>query len=278
MATIILEREEIKLSTQQERMLISGWGQQVYKETTVEAITYQSGKYPVRAYLAFPSRIPEGTKLPCILWNRGGYRQNGLIDTFTARGIFGQLASWGYVVLASMYRGSIPGNGEDDLADGAVEDIISVMAVADELPFADTSRWAMEGWSRGGFMALNVLRQKPVFRAVILSGAICDLNLGFENSAYFAEEILRKSGDPGIIDKLSPLQNADELPADTNYLIIHGANDRTVPPGHSINLAAALLARGCNLRLSILDGGDHFLRAQRKETERLRYAWLKKYM
>lgn len=278
MSSIILEREEIKLSTQQERMLISGWGGQVHTGTKVETIIYQSGRNRVKAYLAYPTALSKDQKLPCILWNRGGYKQNGLIDAFTARGMFGQIASWGYVVLATMYRGSVHGEGEDDLAGGAVEDIINIMQAADELPFADTSRWGMEGWSRGGFMALNVLRQKPVFKAVILSGAICDLTLGFENSSYFADEILRKSGDPGIIDKISPLHNVDELPRNTNYLIIHGANDRTVPPGHSINLATALLARECNLRLSILDGGDHFLRSHRKETERLRYEWLKKYM
>jgi dipeptidyl aminopeptidase/acylaminoacyl peptidase len=192
--------------------------------------------------------------------------------------MFGQLASWGYVVLASMYRGSIPGEGEDDLAYGAVEDILHLMKIAEELPFADTSRWAMEGWSRGGFTALNLLRGEQNFKAVILSGAICDLSLGFENSDYFAGELLKKFNYEELIKELSPIHAVDKLPKTANYLIIHGAKDKTVPPAHSINLATKMLERGFNLRLCILDGGDHFLRTHRRETERLRKAWLEKYL
>lgn len=278
MKTILIEKSEIILPPQQVKMIESGWGAEVAFGTKTEAIVYKSGPHKVKGYISYPVSVPERAKLPCILWNRGGYSDAGMIDQFTACGMFGQIASWGYVVLASQYRGSVPGDGEDDLINGAVEDVQNIMSIASTLPFADTDRWGMEGWSRGGFTALNLMRQVRDFKAVILSGAITDLTIGFENSSYFEQEIMRTAGDPQIIEKISPLNNVTELPKETNYLIIHGANDRTVPPMHSVNLAIALLEKGCNIKLCLLDGGDHFLRSHRKETERLRKEWFNKYL
>lgn len=59
----------------------------------------------------------KNTKLPCIIWNRGGTKERGLIDNFTAKGMFGQLASWGFVVFASMYRHAADDDNPTNLAE-----------------------------------------------------------------------------------------------------------------------------------------------------------------
>ncbi len=107
--------------------------------------------------------ITKGKKFPCIIWNRGGYENKGAIDSFTARGMFGQIASWGYVVFASQYRGNAGGEGKEELGGSDVNDILNLIPLADELPFADKEKWGMEGWSRGGMMTFLTLKQNKKF-------------------------------------------------------------------------------------------------------------------
>ncbi|NWF88105.1 MAG: hypothetical protein HXY50_01445, partial [Ignavibacteriaceae bacterium] len=96
MSNKILERHNIHLSDTHSKMIISGWGEEAYENSTVERITYLSEGLKVKGYIAYPKN--DSKKYPCIIWCRGGIGNNGAIDTFTARGIYGQLASWGYCV------------------------------------------------------------------------------------------------------------------------------------------------------------------------------------
>ena len=102
--TTILEREEINLAQSQNKMIASGWGQEVLDNTVTEKIYYRSDVLRVSGYISYPKDFSK--KYPCVIWNRGGIGNKGAIDSFTARGIFGQLASWGYVVFATQYRGN----------------------------------------------------------------------------------------------------------------------------------------------------------------------------
>jgi dipeptidyl aminopeptidase/acylaminoacyl peptidase len=102
--SLIIERDKIELTDSQSRMINSGWGEGIINSTIVEKITYLSNGLKVKGYVAYPGDTSK--KYPCIIWNRGGIGDRGVIDSFTARGLFGQLASWGYVVFASQYRGN----------------------------------------------------------------------------------------------------------------------------------------------------------------------------
>lgn len=280
MTSNILDRNEIVLRPAQEKLFISGWGETVKDGTITEKIIYNSGGIKVVGYLAYPREREVGKKYPCVMWNRGGYKKDGFIDEFTAKGIFGQIASWGYMVFASMYRGSVKGEGEDEFGGGDIDDIVSMMELADEIDFCDSTRWGMEGWSRGGYMSLNVLRRKKNISALILSGAITNLvdyaptrpGLLAKFSEIFGTSIDR------VIAERSPIQHIEELPEKCNYLLLHGGGDAVVPPSHSLELGRELINRGINCRLVIFEKGDHYLRAFRKETELLRKDWLKKYL
>ncbi len=174
----ILNREEIKLNESQNRMVISGWGKEEFDTSIVEKITYISDGLRVKGYLAYPV-INKNHMFPCIIWNRGGFRENGAIDKFTARGIFGQLASWGYVVFASQYRGNAGSEGHEYFGGDDVNDILNLIGLAEDIPFADYNKWGIEGWSRGGMMTLLTLLKKSNFNTIVkcavLSGAIYNL-------------------------------------------------------------------------------------------------------
>ncbi|MFO7447692.1 MAG: prolyl oligopeptidase family serine peptidase, partial [Ignavibacteriaceae bacterium] len=179
--TEILQRDAIQLNPSQTKMLISGWGEETYENAVVEKITYLSDGLKVKGYIAYPKNT-QSEKLPCIIWNRGGYQNKGAIDHFTARGIFGNLASWGYVVFASQYRGNDGGEGKEEIGGNDVNDILNLIPLADEFSFADKNSWGIEGWSRGGMMTYLTLLKNPNFKCAVLTGAISNIKAYAEKS------------------------------------------------------------------------------------------------
>ena len=174
------------------KMALSGWGNEAIEKSVVEKISYLSDGLKVKGYLAYPAG-QTSKKYPCVIWNRGGYKNNGAIDHFTARGIFGQIASWGYVVFASQYRGNVGGEGTEEMGGADINDILNLKPLADELEFADASGWGMIGWSRGGMMTFLALLKDPAFKCAVVNGAISDMK-GYASSSeslknYFASDI-----------------------------------------------------------------------------------------
>ena len=173
----ILEREEIILTQSQNKMIASGWGQDVLENTVTEKIIYSSDGLRVRGYISYPS--DKSKKYPCVIWNRGGIGNKGAIDSFTARGIYGQLASWGYVVFATQYRGNDGGEGQDEFGGDDVNDVLNLIPLADEIDNADATKWGIEGWSRGGMMTYLALTRTNLFKCAIVNGLSSELHRKF---------------------------------------------------------------------------------------------------
>jgi len=274
----IIKREVIVLNDQQNKMIVSGWGKGVFDNTTVEKIDYLSDGLKVHGYIAYPN--DQSKKYPCIIWNRGGYENNGVIDQFTARGMFGQIASWGYVVFASQYRGNSRSEGKDEIGGNDVNDIVNMMTLADEFEFADKSKWGIEGWSRGGMMTYLTLLKNPNFRCAVLVGAISDLKNYIETSdkrISIYKNILGEKDFEKKLDERTILNSVDKVPH-IPYLIMHGKSDETIPVEQSIRIAEKFKKLKYNYRLELFEGGDHYLKKHRKEVDSLRRDWFKKYL
>lgn len=273
-----IQREKIILSDSLNKMIIGGWGKTVFDSVTVEKIIYNSDGLKVAGFLAYPNDISK--KYPCVIWNRGGHKKSGFIDEFNARGIFGQIASWGYVVFASMYRGSIKNEGEEEFGGKDVKDILNLITLADELSFTDKNKWGIEGWSRGAMMTFLTLKKLNIFSCAILTGAVTDL-IG-ESGGVNKNQNLFESHIPNVnLEKLkerSAIHFVDKLPKETKYLIIHGAADDVVSPLQSIELAKRMNEKEYFYRLLILEEGDHFLKKHRKYVDSLRKDWYKNYL
>ncbi|MBI2420402.1 MAG: prolyl oligopeptidase family serine peptidase [Ignavibacteriales bacterium] len=274
---MITERYEIVLPEQQEKMILSGWGHDALHGTVVEKIIYMNGRLKIPGYIAYPK--DSSRKYPGILWNRGGFAAKGFIDEFNAKGIFGEIASWGYCVFASMYRGTVTGEGTDEMGGGDIDDVLALKELAGEFALVDNDNWGIEGWSRGGYMALLTLMQCKEIKAAVLTAALSDTRKYFYDNKN-RHKVWAGLGDDFInaVIARSPLQQIDRLPANTHYLIIHGAQDETVPPEHSLKLTEKLIERGIFPRTVIFEDGDHFLKKQRTETRELRRQWFDKYL
>jgi len=280
--SLILEREVIELNNSQKRMIESGWGADIMSSTVVEKITYLSDGLKVKGYIAYP--VNQSKKYPCIIWNRGGIANKGAIDSFTARGLFGQIASWGYVVLASQYRGNAGGEGKDEFGGEDVNDVINLLPLADELKFADSEKWAIEGWSRGGMMAYLTLTKNHNFKCAVVLGGIANLRCNSDESPFMRrlyEVTMGKYAEEEFKDKCetrSIVNFPEKLSKTTPLLILHGTEDKRVLPHDSLDLSYHLIKHKIPFRLVMLEGGDHFMRKHRKEVDEMRRMWYEKYL
>jgi dipeptidyl aminopeptidase/acylaminoacyl peptidase len=275
----IIDREKINLNESHIKLIISGWGKETYENSEVERITYLSDGLKIKGYLAYPKNIKE-KQFPCIIWNRGGYKNKGAIDQFTARGMFGQIASWGYVVLASQYRGSPGSEGEEDLGGEDVNDILNIIDIAKEIPFADKNNLGIEGWSRGGLMTYLTLFKKKDFKCVVIIGAISNIKEYAEKDTEtkkLYEEIFSTAKYNEEIDKRTIINHTEKLP-DIPYLLMHGGKDETVPVKQTLKVAEKFTENSRTYKLVIFENGDHFLKNHRDESDRIRKEWFDKYL
>ena len=278
----IISREIIDLSEQQKKMIISGWGVDALEKSVVEKITYLSDGLKISGYIAYPNDNTQ--KYPCLVWCRGGIGNAGAIDRFTACGIFGQLASWGYCVFASQYRGNDGGEGHDDFGGDDLNDVLNLIPLADEIPQANKDVWGIEGWSRGGMMTYLTLTKTNIFKAAVVLGGIANLRCNSDESKFMRrlyEQTLGKYEDTEFKSRCetrSIVNFADKLSKSTPLLIIHGNADERVLPHDSIDLSYKLLDLKIPYRLVMLEGGDHFLKSHRKEVDEMRKNWYEKLL
>jgi len=282
MHSSIIERKKINLSPIQQKMIKSGWGNDTINKVTIEKITYLSDGLKVKGYLAYPNDISQ--KYPCIIWCRGGIGNAGAIDEFNASGIFGQIASWGYVVFASQYRGNSGSEGKDEFGGSDVNDILNLIPLADELEFADTKSWGIEGWSRGGMMTYLTLTRTNIFKAAIVICGIANLRCNSEESKFMNrlyEVTMGKSGTEDFKQKCesrSIINFPEKLSKNTPLLLLHGTADDRVLVHDSIDLSEKLKELKHPHELVLYENGDHFLKSHRKEVNEKRKEWFRKFL
>lgn len=279
MQSKIIEQEIIRLTSQQEKMIISGWGEEAISNSKVYKIVYQSDVYKVRGYFAIPQNIE--AKIPVIIWNRGGALNRGYIDEFSARGMFGLMASWGYAVFASMYRGSFENEGKEEFGGADVNDVLNLIPSAESFDFIDITKWGIEGWSRGGLMTYLTLLKDNRFKCAVLNGAISDLRESLNGQNRIKElfqHIFNREVTKEELDDRSPILFTKKLPQETKYLLLHGGADETISPIQTLNIAKKFSEENKNYKLIIYENGDHFLKSYRKEVDDERRKWYDKYL
>ena len=273
---MILSREEVSLNDVQNKLIISGWGKKVFDETVLCKIIYESGDKEIQGYLSYPKT--KNVKYPLIIWNRGGSKADGRIDDFLAKGMFGEIASWGYVVLASNYR------EEDEFGGKDLNDVMNLIPLSDEIENCDSENIGMEGWSRGGMMTyLALCRTDRIKCAVIISG-LADL-FRSENDRNGLAKIYKRLFGCKDEDEFenrkktrSAVYFADRINKDTKILLLHGTDDKEISYLDSVEMFEKLKDNGIGCRLELFEGGDHYLKQFRKETSDLRKKWFNKFL
>jgi len=273
---LIINRTEIKLSERNNNLVRSGWGDSAVDDVTVHKITYDSDGIEVDGYLAHPKDISK--KYPLVIWNRGGNHKAGLIDEFLAQGMYGEIASWGYVVLASQYRKDEEFGGSD------VDDILNLFPVAESLEYCDADNIGMEGWSRGGMMAYKVLTKTDRIKCAVIISGLADLtrNEAMRNDLKDIYKILFGAETDEEFEQRKKERSAvyfyKDINKSTDILLIHGTGDTKISNEDSIDMHEKLKSEGINCELVLIEGGDHYLKKDKQKVAKLRRDWFDKYL
>jgi dipeptidyl aminopeptidase/acylaminoacyl peptidase len=193
------------------------------------------------------------------------------------------MASWGYVVAATQYRGVDGGDGVEEFGGADVDDLLALLPVLQAEAGADASRVAIYGGSRGGLMTYLALTRCDRFRAAAVRSGVSDALSWVEQRPEMAEifaEIVpgyAEEPDAALLAR-SPARWAERLAAETPLLLLHGTADWRVPPDAALRMASALQAARRPYRLVLLEGSDHSLQEHRDEHDRQVREWFDRFV
>ncbi|HET8647505.1 MAG TPA: prolyl oligopeptidase family serine peptidase, partial [Vicinamibacteria bacterium] len=132
----------------------------------IERVTYRSS-----GGLRIEGQVCRSTVLgrrPVLVVNHGGFE--GLGGEWNG-GLCKTIAQAGYVVIESSYRGEDGSEGRVEFCLGEVDDVLAMLDVALQQPYADRRRVVMWGGSHGGCVTTRAFqRGAPVHAAVDVFG------------------------------------------------------------------------------------------------------------
>lgn len=228
-----------------------------------ERFDIERAGYTIEAWLLKPPGFDPDTTYPVILDIHGG--PNGYYG-YGFNPLQQLLATNGYLVVFSNPRGSGSYGREftqQVTGDWGGEDFKDLMAVVDvvlERPYADASRTGIYGYSYGGYMTSWTIGQTDRFKAAVCGAPCFDLESFFGTSDIghiFGELQFGSAPHEGRewYEKHSPSTYAHR--ATTPTLIIHGEADERCPIGQGEQMFVALKKACCEVEFARYPGGDH---------------------
>lgn len=254
----------------------------ITRQTALSRIIYESDGLKVAGYLAVPS--VQGS-FPCIIYCRGGNREFGSLDNPFELFFLQKMASWGYVVIASQYRGCCGSEGSDEFGGNDIHDVLNLMPALKGMNHADTSRMGIYGWSRGGMMTYLALKSSNRFKAAVVGAGPTNLYTNitarkdsFEYYVYaqLIPEYYRNKDKE--LRKRSAIFWADSLSKSTPLLLLHGSADWRVTSEESLEMVNKLYASKHPVKFVFYPGGDHGLREYRQEADDETKKWFDEYL
>jgi dipeptidyl aminopeptidase/acylaminoacyl peptidase len=224
----------------------------------LEYIKYKSfDGLEIPAILYKPKDVPEGVKLPAIVFPHGGPTSQ-YFRAFVS--IYQYVTSEGFVMILPNIRGSSGYSVEfrdaciKDWGGKDLQDVIYAKKYLETLPYVDPERIGIGGGSYGGFMTFIAVTKAPEhWKAGFAWVGISDFFKMYEESMPHYKYLLNKQmGDP-INDKelwydRSAVNFAENMTS--HLMILHGATDPRCP------LTQAEIFRDKLLELGKKEGDD----------------------
>lgn len=243
-----------------------------------EKLIYLSDGLRVVAYLYTPKEI-KGKRYPAIVFNRGSYVVGDIGSALAP--LFHHLASEGFVVLAPLYRGSVGGEGRDEMGGEDLNDLMNVLPLLRALEFIDMENLFMYGESRGGMMTYQAIRDGFPLRAAAVFGAFTDLEAMLNSDPRYQQmahtiwpEFETKREE--IVKRRSAVLWAERV--NVPILIMHGGADSQIDPSQSLRMAQQLQQLGKTYELVIYGGDTHILSCNQGDRDKKTVAWFIKFM
>lgn len=201
--------------------------------------------------LITPPNMDPNKKYPCFVYVYGGPHSQLVTNSFVSGGVFLEyMAQQGYVVFTLDNRGTQNRGVEFEkcihrnLGVREVEDQMCGISYLKSLPFVDSTRIGLDGWSYGGFMTLSLITAHPeTFRAASCGGPV--VNWEWYEVMYGERYMDTPQENP------EGYANANIIPKIKNVqcplLVMHGCQDHTVVWQHTLELMRQAVTDGIEI-------------------------------
>ena len=170
------------------------------------------------------------------------------------------ISQLGYIVVCVDNRGT-NGRGEEfrkstymELGKLEVTDQTEAALYLGSLPYIDSHRIGMFGWSYGGFMSLNCLFQSPKTFALAIAVAPVT-NWRYYDTIYTERFMRTPQENPEGYDKNSPINHVENMKG--KLLLVHGMADDNVHFQNSTELVKKLVAKDKQFDMHFYPNKNH---------------------
>ncbi|MBL7812487.1 MAG: DPP IV N-terminal domain-containing protein [Bacteroidetes bacterium] len=230
-------------------------------EVKIEPILVDGVALYSRTFL--PPDFSADKKYPVVVYVYGGPHAQMVTESWLGGGSLWMhyMAQNGYVVFTVDNRGSAARglNFENathrQLGTLEMQDQLAALAYLKRMPWVDSNRIGVHGWSFGGFMTTSLMTRKPgTFKVGVAGGPVIDWK--FYEIMYTERYMDRPQDNKEGYDKANLLNYADKL--EGRLLMIHGMDDNVVIWQHSLLYIKAMVkAMNANLDYFVYPGHKH---------------------
>lgn len=199
-----------------------------------------------------PSNFDPNKKYPVMVYVYGGPHAQMITNSWLdgANLWMYWMAEQGYLVFTLDNRGSgergfaFESQIHRQLGNVEMEDQLSGVSFLKSLPYVDSSRLAVHGWSFGGFMTTSLmLRHAGVFNVGVAGGPVTDWK--YYEIMYGERYMDRPEQNAKGYEQASLFTHAGNLKGD--LLLIHGTVDDVVVPQHNYGLVKKFVELGIQM-------------------------------
>ena len=212
-----------------------------------------------------PLNFDPNKKYPTIIYVYGGPHAHN-VDArwhYGSRGWETYMAEKGYLLFILDNRGSEHrGKAFEQvtfrqLGEEEMKDQMQGVAFLKSLPYVDTNRMGIHGWSFGGFMTINLMTTYPdVFKVGVAGGPVIDWK--WYEVMYGERYMDTPQTNPEGYAKCSLLPKAKNLKGKLQIII--GLNDPVVVPQHAFSFLKACIQDGTQPDFFVYPGEPHNMR------------------
>lgn len=222
-----------------------------YEMGTAEIRTIKAADGTTDLYtrLIKPSNFDPTKKYPVMVYVYGGPHAQMITNSYLdgANLWMYWMAEQGYLIFTVDNRGSDNRGFEfESVIHGRcgfneIEDQIKGIDYLKSLPFVDSNRLAVHGWSYGGFMTASMMLRKPdVFKVGVAGGPVVDWK--WYEVMYGERYMDTPAENQKGFEEASVLNYVKELKG--KLLLIHGTNDDVVVEQHNLSLVKKFVEAG----------------------------------
>lgn len=214
-----------------------------------------------------PAGFDPEKKYPVIIYVYGGPHSQLVTNSWLGgAGLFlNYLAGEGFVVFTLDNRGTA-NRGRDfeqaifrNLGKYEVMDQMTGVRFLKTLPYVDTARIGLNGWSYGGFMTISLMLKNPgVFKAAVCGGPVIDWQ--YYEVMYGERYMDTPQSNPEGYRSACLTNYVKDL--EGKLLIIHGDMDGTVVPQNSLSFLKKCVEEGKLVDFLLYPGHEHNIRGK----------------